>query len=343
MRKVSLRIIVGALLATVAVAAIPARSQAPAAYDVENYVVQPGDQSFADLSRRIYGTEQCGRALLLFNREHPFATDVLKQDPPRLASGMRVYFPPLEVLKKKYPETMGSLLALSSQQKTVTKHSLPDPASLPIVQHVRKRDLMIEYEVSRIGKSGIGSADLWWTRDDGRTWDKAPGPEKLDPSEKGNYRRAVALLEGDGVYGFTIVVRSRAGLGKRAPRPGDTPELRVQLDTVAPCVSLFKPKVGSRGAHDALILTWKAEDKHLAPRPITLEWSEKPTGPWQTIATDLANTGRYVWTMTPEIPLQVHLRIRARDLAGNEGVAVTPEPVLLDTIEPEARIVGVAP
>jgi hypothetical protein len=350
MRKISLWTIVLAVLASSPVVTIPVKSQAPAAkarsitsYDVENYVIQPGDQSFVDISRKIYGTEQASRALLLFNRDHPLAADAMKQGPPQVRPGMRVYFPPLDVLKTKYPEAWGTFIALSSPQKTSKKDFSPDPACLPVVQHVNKRDLAIEYEISRVGKSGVGSVDLWWTQDDGRTWTTAPTPEKLDPVQKGRYQRSVALMEGDGVYGFTIVVRSRAGLGKRAPRPGDAPALRIELDTVPPSVSLLKPKLGSRGAHDALILMWKAEDKNLAPQPITLEWSEKATGPWRTIAADLANTGRYVWTVAPEVPLQVHVRIRARDLAGNEGVAVTPEPMLLDTIEPEARIVGIVP
>jgi len=317
---------------------LPVRSQAPpakvpASYDVASYVTHPGDQTFADISREIYQNEQYGKALVLFNRDHPLSSDIMKQDPPQLRPGTRIYFPPIDVLKSKYPNA----IARSSSKEPSSGDSAPKTKSLPVVQHVNKRHVAIEYEVSRIGPSGIGGADLWWTRDNGRTWTKAPTPALPDPVQQGRFRRAAVLLEGDGLYGFRIIARSRTGLAKKPPRAGDAPEWRIELDTVPPGVCLFKP---TDIAPDIVLLSWKADDKNLARCPITLEWSEKRTGPWQSIAREVANTGRYTWTLSPAIPVEVHLRIRVRDLAGNEGVAVTPEPLVLDFVEPEARIVG---
>ena len=34
---------------------------------------------------------------------------------------------------------------------------------------------------------------------------------------------------------------------------------------------------------DALLLTWNATDRNLAPNPIWLQYAEGPNGPWQTI------------------------------------------------------------
>jgi hypothetical protein len=89
---------------------IPVKSQAPVArgFDVESTVAQASDQSFADISRRIYQNDQYAQALILFNRDHPFASATMKQDPPQLSAGMRVYFPPVDVLKSKYPEAFES-------------------------------------------------------------------------------------------------------------------------------------------------------------------------------------------------------------------------------------------
>ena len=42
-------------------------------------------------------------------------------------------------------------------------------------------------------------------------------------------------------YGFYLVVKSRAGLGKPAPRPGDPPHVRIEVDTTAPDAKLFSP------------------------------------------------------------------------------------------------------
>lgn len=211
---------------------------------------------------------------------------------------------------------------------------------LPGVQYANNRELTLEYELARIGPSGVGSVDLWWTPDDGKTWERAPSPELKDTIKGGHYTRMVELQEGDGVYGFSLVVKSRAGLGKQAPRSGDVPELRVELDTTAPVAQLYQPRPDPM-RREALLLSWVAKDKNLSPSPITLEWSERTDGPWQPIAADAPNNGQYTWQLPSGMPVAVYLRLRVRDLAGNEGVAVTPEPQLVDLTEPEGRLVNV--
>lgn len=211
---------------------------------------------------------------------------------------------------------------------------------LPSVQYANNRDLTLEYELAKVGPSGIGSVDLWWTPDDGKTWERAPSPDLKDSIKGGRYTRMVELQEGDGVYGFSLVVKSRAGLGKPAPRSGDVPEMRVELDTTAPVAQLYQPRPDPLH-REALLLAWVAKDKNLSSSPITLEWSERTDGPWQSIAADLPNNGQYTWQLPSGMPVAVYLRLRVRDQAGNEGVAVTPEPQLVDLTEPEGRLVNV--
>lgn len=211
---------------------------------------------------------------------------------------------------------------------------------LPSVQYANNRDLTLEYELAKVGPSGIGSVDLYWTPDDGKTWERAPSPDLKDAIKGGRYTRMVELQEGDGVYGFSLVVKSRAGLGKSAPRSGDVPEMRVELDTTAPVAQLYQPRPDPLH-REALLLAWVAKDKNLSNSPITLEWSERTDGPWQSIGADLPNNGQYTWQLPSGMPVAVYLRMRVRDLAGNEGVAVTPEPQLVDLTEPEGRLVNV--
>jgi hypothetical protein len=89
------------------------------------------------------------------------------------------------------------------------------------------------------------------------------------------------------------------------------------------------------------VLTWTARDDNLAPNPITLQWAERKGGTWHTVAANLPNSGRHVWTLPSNLPDRVYLRVIARDTAGNEGVAETPEPQLVDLSEPEGVILGV--
>ena len=215
---------------------------------------------------------------------------------------------------------------------------------IPPAKHVNIKEVDLEYELTRMGPSGIGSVDLWWTLDDGQTWEKAPNPEVKDLVKEGlqqHYQRTVALLEGDRVYGFSLVVKSRAGLGKAPPKAGDIPEVRIELDTTPPVAKLFSPRQDP-AKKDNLILSWQATDKNLADKPITVEWAERPDGNWQTIAADIVDSGQYSWRPAPGMPVQVYLRLRVRDLAGNEGVAVTGEAQLIDLTEPEGHLVNVS-
>lgn len=239
------------------------------------------------------------------------------------------------------PEANTKLVATSEPSNPA-----PVPASvarkpLPPLQYVNQPEVMLEYELAKVGPSGVGAVDLWWTQNDGQSWELyAVDPEIKGSTQNGRHQRTVEL-PGDGVYGFILVVKSRAGLGKAPPRAGDSPEIRIEVDTVAPVAQLYSPSPDPQ-RQNALLMKWAAKDNNLPANPITLEWSERRDGPWQAIAAHLPNTGRYSWQLPERLPVQVFLRLRVRDLAGNESVAVTPEPQLVDLSEPEGRLVNVS-
>jgi hypothetical protein len=192
----------------------------------------------------------------------------------------------------------------------------------------------LDYEVTKVGPSGVGRVALYLTKDDGRTWELFGEDADLKPPMTAN-------LPGEGIYGLRLVITSRAGLGGRPPQSGDLPQMRIEVDTTPPVTRLFYPQPDT-SRRDALILTWSASDRSLAPNPITLQWAERPDGVWNNIATDLTNTGRYVWQLAPNMPYRVYLRVMARDLAGNVGVDESPEPVLIDLHEPEGQLLGIS-
>jgi len=61
------------------------------------------------------------------------------------------------------------------------------------------------------------------------------------------------------------------------------------------------------------------------------------------IAADLPNARRYSWPLPPNLPEKVYLRVRVRDKAGNEGVAVTNQPQTVDLNEPIGTLLTVVP
>src|SRR5262249_6703728 len=147
-----------------------------------------------------------------------------------------------------------------------------------------------------------------------------------------------ATVPGDGVYGFYLVVTNGAGIGKKPPQSGDAPQMTVEVDTKLPTAELYSLRMAP-DRRDALLLTWSASDKNLTAAPISLYWAERIDQPggtnWQPIATDQPNTNSgYVWPLPPNIPPKVFLRLVVKDLAGNASIADTPEPQLIDLVEP---------
>jgi hypothetical protein len=205
----------------------------------------------------------------------------------------------------------------------------------PAVQITNTPQVSLEYEVTKVGPSGVGLVELYATMDDGREWRLlAQDPDLKSP--------ITAELPGEGVYGFWLVVKSRVGMGRRAPQSGDLPQMRVEIDTTPPVAELYAPELAPQ-RRDALVISWKASDRNLGPNPISIQWAERPDALWQNIGVDLANTGRYTWQLPQRVPDRVYLRLSVRDTAGNVSTAETPEPIIVDLNEPEGQLKGIVP
>lgn len=219
----------------------------------------------------------------------------------------------------------------------------PRMGQLPRCQIVNKKQVKLDFEVAKFGPSGLGGVDVYLTTDEGLTWEKSAGDPGVSLPVPGEARGAgpvhgsvtVALPRDGVIYGFYLVVKNRAGLGKLPPNPGDAPQIRIELDTTLPVAELYAPQP-EPGSQNGLVLSWKAEDRNLAANPISLEWASNRDGPWDFIGDpQLPNTGKYVWKVPEKVPVKAYLRLSVRDTAGNVAVAQTPEPVLIDLIQPE--------
>ncbi len=225
----------------------------------------------------------------------------------------------------------------------------PARKPLPPLQYVNNHAVTLEYELKRVGPSGIGGIELWLTKDDGDTWEQVADDEDAQGGAVQNRQQRkyefrdnkTDVFLPDAVYGLTLVVKNRAGLGRK-PRPGDVPEMRIEIDTQPPAAQLYKPVVDPQQP-DHVLLRWIAEDRNLTSNPIALEFAERRDGPWVPIKTELENTGRFSWKVTNAIPVQVYLRLRVRDKAGNESIAVTAQPQYVDLMEPEGALIRVQP
>jgi hypothetical protein len=216
----------------------------------------------------------------------------------------------------------------------------PSPVRQPDknVRLVNSKWIALHYEIKDRGPSGVSAVELWYTKDpQGRTWSKykeedgkTPPPFKFE-------------VEGEGLYGFTLVVRSGVGLGDRPPQVGDQPQVWVEVDLTKPAVRLGSIDVGRGTETGRLTINWTATDKNLGPQPITLSYAQQVSGPWLPIASKIENSGRYVWQMPPDVPYQFLVRVEAIDLAGNAGKDETTKLVSVDLAQPKGVILNVEP
>jgi hypothetical protein len=241
-------------------------------------------------------------------------------------------------------EVPGTPLAISNPA------SSPVNGPLPPVQIINVSKFDMAFDVEQKGPSGVSKAEVWVTRDDGRSWlrwsihEKADGPIPVDLKARTN-------PQAEGVYGFKIVLQSGAGLSRGAPAAGDLPDMRVDVDLSPPLVKLYEP-IPDPKEKDVMILRWQAVDRNMASDPITLEWAESLDGPWHPIvgsdgglsgpARRLPNSGSYAWKLPANFPApKVYLKVSARDMAGNISEVTTPQPIIVDLNRPVARIQGI--
>jgi RNA polymerase sigma factor (sigma-70 family) len=233
--------------------------------------------------------------------------------------------------------------------------------ALPPLKIVNKREVRLDFEVVKVGPSGLGGVDVYVTLNEGASWNKLPNelplnwPAGADTHGPGPVRGSVnvQLSNEKVIYGFIVAVKSKAGLARPAPKAGEPPQVRVELDASAPQAQLFSPIPDPKKAN-ALVLSWSASDRNLADNPITSAWAERKEGPWTLIGEQLPNksttgalpqeaTGSYIWQLPDRMPSRVYLKLTTRDNAGNIAVAQADKPILIDLSVPETRNIVVAP
>ena len=194
----------------------------------------------------------------------------------------------------------------------------------------------LDYQIDAVGPSGIKKIELWGTRDGGRNWSLwSVDHDQQSPID--------VDVKAEGVFGFRVVIVGNNGLAGPAPRNGDLADLWVGVDMTPPTARLTSVIYGEGNRAGQLDIRWIADDARLMDRPITLLFSDQPSGPWTTIASGLDNTGQYFWSIDPRVPKRIYLRIEARDQAGNLGEHQLAEPIAIAGLIPKARIRGVRP
>ena len=209
---------------------------------------------------------------------------------------------------------------------------------------VNSREFEFDYQLQETGQWGVSRVELWGTQDNGATWRRyAIDSDNQSPIH-------VAVQE-EGIYGFKILVESIGGLAPAAPRPRDKPEVSVQVDLQQPRVVLTRLEQGLGYLADQVTIGWRVDEEHPAKNGVDLYYSNRRTGPWAPIATNISTgsrghigmsgAGRYSWRLQRHLPERFYVRVEARDQAGNVGSAVSEQAIEVSVPSPSGALLGV--
>lgn len=194
----------------------------------------------------------------------------------------------------------------------------------------------LEYDVNTVGSSGVSEVELWATRDGGQSWSRwGSDPDRRSPFD--------VEVDGEGVFGFRIVVMSRGGLASRPPQPGDEADQWVIVDTSAPKVELRGAQYGAEERVGQLAISWDAQDANLTEKCVSLFYSDREEGPWTRIVSDLANQGEYFWRVDSRVPPRIYIKVEVRDGADNLASDQTRDAIKVEGLVPSGKIRRIIP
>ena len=194
----------------------------------------------------------------------------------------------------------------------------------------------LDYNIDNDPDAPISVVELWGTSDEGQTWQMwGQDPDRASPFD--------IEVETEGLFGFRMVIVGTNGLASNRPRNGDNADAWIHVDIEPPQAKIVSALYGKGKESGSMIIEYSANDEFFPDRPITLSYSQTPTGPWSTIASGVRNNGRYVWPADPSLPTSIYLRIEAYDAAGNVCVNQLDLPIDVEGIAPRGRIQGFRP
>jgi hypothetical protein len=194
----------------------------------------------------------------------------------------------------------------------------------------------LDYHIDNDPDSPVAAVELWGTSDQGQTWSMwGQDPDRESPFD--------IEVETEGLFGFRMVIVGANGLASNRPRNGDNADAWIHVDVQSPKVKLVSALYGKGKESGSMVIEYRAEDDYFTDRPITLQYSQTPNGPWTNIVSGARNNGRYVWPADPSLPPTIYLRIEAYDAAGNVSVNQLELPVDVEGLAPRGRIQGFRP
>jgi beta-lactamase regulating signal transducer with metallopeptidase domain len=226
----------------------------------------------------------------------------------------------LEELDKKIDALLKELERLRRDLPRRDRQGLEIPREQgkdPTVTAVNKRSFAIPIHVEEGQKDRIRGLLLFYSLDEGRGWVQVANVAPDATSFPFEAPR-------DGLYWFGVMTLDEKGYPK-PPQP--QVNLKILVDTVKPRVEAMLQR-----RSNGLAVIWQAQDENLDPATAVVEYRQDD-GPWLPLLTpnqpgskDTAVNKTNELKFKPKGTGPVTVRVRVKDTAGNEGVALVAEP-----------------
>lgn len=221
---------------------------------------------------------------------------------------------------------------------TTTPAASAEQPSVPAaqLQWTNATAIDLEYRIDRQGDAPIDPVVVWATLDSGATW-------RAWATDVDGESPVRVELPAEGIYGFQLNVGGDSFSNNNVPRPGSAPDIWIGVDRTAPVARIVAAPLVRTPSGDALQIQWTANDEHLAANPISLWFGPSPDGPWNLLAEQVPDSGRYDWVLPASLPDSLYLKLEVRDRAGNLGADQTTRPIPLPSRYKSGRITGFRP
>jgi len=276
------------------------------------------------------------------NQAIPEINDMLSEPASSMIQTQETQAPPTGELPSFSSESLHDAVMQHDAGTSVSAATMPSnisgamPSAMPAMTPqggllVNKTHVNIDYNIKKVGPSGVSKIEVYATTDQGLSWKSLGVDTDLHSPLKIN-------LPGEGVYGIRMVAVNGNGFGGQKPNPGDRPNTIIEVDLTGPKIQDWRVAAGKNGNLDVY---WNVADKNIAAEPITLSYRTRANENWKPMTPKMKNSGSYHWPISRDLAAQYFVRLEATDRAGNVSTCETTNPILVDRTEPEINIQGV--
>jgi Tfp pilus assembly protein PilF len=193
-----------------------------------------------------------------------------------------------------------------------------------------RTDVPLDVKTDDGDGSGVAEAELYSSVDNGATW---------TPAGKAAAAQPLVFRGTTGTYGLFATATDKEGNVGAAPTPGQAPQITLTIDTKKPLVRLGTLNAGgvlAGGVQTAV--EWEAVTANPVDRPISIFISPDGGNTWAPAATDLVNSGTYLWDVPKINSSNCLLKVTIKDASGATGSAQSAKAFIIDSTKPTSAI-----